>query len=149
VSELSSILILVFAGLILFLVILRAVVAVLRRKVHEDLKMRLAGRTVIRESIGANFFGLTSRGVGQVRGNGVLVLTRDKLFFQMFIPRREVEIPIDAITTVSTPRSHLGKSKGMRLLHVAFHSVGGEDAAAWVVADVDQWVADLKESQRH
>jgi hypothetical protein len=45
---------------------------------------------------GANFFGQESAGVGQVRGNGTLVLTSTALIFEMWVPQRVVEIPLNS-----------------------------------------------------
>ena len=36
----------------------------------------------------ANFFGQESLGLGQVRGNGVLVLTEKELYFEMWSPKK-------------------------------------------------------------
>lgn len=138
-----------FAGIIVFLVVIRSAVAYVKRRVLDEVGRKYAGRPIIRQSVGANFFGRSSRGLGQIRGNGVLVLSADELYFLMFAPRKELTIPLDSITSVTTPRSHLGKSVGMRLLRVDFHLDAGEDAAAWALRDVDQWSADLRRYQPH
>ena len=110
----------------------------------EELASRHAGEGVVRLTPRANFFGLASRGMGQVRGNGVLLLTRTSLRFVLLLPRREVTIPLESIRSVETPRSHLGKTVGMRLLKVTFSDdQGQEDSAAWWVNDLDAWVEDL------
>ena len=134
----------VFAGLLVVMAVVRFAIVWLRRRTCEHIRRKFAGKLIVRESIGANFFGRLSLGMGQIRGNGVLVLTPDELYFMMFVPRREVTIPLDRITSVSMPRSHLRKTVGMKLLRVDFASESGEDAAAWAVRDPGQWVADLK-----
>ncbi len=92
----------------------------------------------------ANFFGISSRGMRQARGNGVLILTESELYFRMLAPSREVRVPLRWVSRVSTPKSFLGKSRGVRLLEVGFRKEeGGEDAAAWQVPDVDRWVSEL------
>ena len=93
----------------------------------------------------ANCFGLQSRGVTQARGNGVLALTDEVLWFSMAVPRRETEIPLSAITGVTTPKNHLYKTQGAPLLHVAFQTDNGPDAVAWRVADLPGWLAALRE----
>ena len=35
-----------------------------------------------------NFFGQESLGLGQIRGNGVLVLTEKELYFEMWHPKK-------------------------------------------------------------
>lgn len=92
----------------------------------------------------ANSFGLASAGMAQVRGNGTLVLTGQALVFAQWVPARTVRIPRSAITEVATPRSHLGKSRGVRLLRVAWRTDGGtEDAIGLQVRDLDGWVTAL------
>ena len=88
--------------------------------------------------------GLESRGKGQVRGNGWLVLTADELRFRQWVPDRETRIPRAAITAVETDRWWLGKSVGVKLLIVRWRTPeGGDDAMAWRVRDVDSWLAAL------
>jgi hypothetical protein len=139
----------VFAGLLVVMVVIRFAIAWLRRRTREHIRRKFAGKLIVRDSIGANFFGRLSVGMGQIRGNGVLVLTPDELYFMMFVPRREVTIPLDRITSVSTPRSHLGKTVGIKLLRVDFASESGEDAVAWAVQRLGQWVADLERYRTH
>lgn len=94
----------------------------------------------------ANYFGRRSMGMGQVRGNGILLLTREAVHFRMLLPKREITIPISDITSISTPRGFLGKSRGTKLLQVDFHSPeAGEDSAAWLVGDLDEWVRLLED----
>lgn len=89
--------------------------------------------------------GLQSRGKGQVRGNGWLVLTGEELRFRQWVPQRETVIPLAAVTTVGTERWWLGKTVGSRLLCVRWHtSDGDEDAMAWQVPDLEEWLAALQ-----
>ena len=89
----------------------------------------------------AHFYGLESLGHFQIRGNGVLVLTSEQLYFLSALPRRELIIPIESITAIKNPRSHLGKSNVVKLLRVEFTAKsGGKDAVAWMVGrDVEAW----------
>lgn len=92
----------------------------------------------------ANCFGVESAGMAQIRGNGCLALGRSTLAFVMLLPRKTLVIPRDAITHVEVVRSHLGKSKGVKLLKVVFDSeTGSTDSVAWAVKDLDAWVAKL------
>ncbi len=91
--------------------------------------------------------GLTSRGAGQARGNGALVLTPTELLWLQLVPERNsVRIPLSSITEVRTARSHLGKSYGRALLYVAFAVDGEPDAMAWYSPDVDGWVDAIGEA---
>lgn len=131
--------ILAFVALLLFL----ARFPVARRARRQ--KAELGDSAQRREN--AQGLGLESRGKGQVRGNGWLVLTGDELRFRQWVPSRETRIPLAAITEVDTPRWWLGKSVGSRLLVVRWRTPeGGEDAMAWNVRDLDGWLAALRDS---
>jgi hypothetical protein len=98
----------------------------------------------VRRTANARGLGLESRGAGQVRGNGWLVLTPDELRFRQWVPQRDTRIPLDAVTTVETKRVWLGKSVGSRLLCVRWRTPDGtEDAMAWEVPELDAWLAEL------
>jgi len=101
----------------------------------------LRGETIILRDPGASFFGLGSRGKGQTRGNGLLILTDRQLWFHMWLPARELAIPRESIVSVTTPRSHLGKSVGAPLL--AVHLDDG-DTAAWCLRGVEEWRGALR-----
>lgn len=102
----------------------------------------------VARSATVNSLGLESRGRGQVRGNGRLVLTPDELRFGQWVPRRETRIPLAAVTSVGTERTWLGKWVGSRLLCVRWLTAeGGEDAMAWQLRDLEGWLAAI-EAQR-
>ena len=88
------------------------------------------------------FMGLRSKGRGQVRGSGVLALTRKRLYFEMLWPKRELVIKLDSVTGLEAPLSFLGKTKFRKLLQVNFTDERGEPAAAaWCLRDRQEWVA--------
>jgi hypothetical protein len=58
----------------------------------------------------ANSFGVESRGVAEIRGNGCLALTADEVLFVMWPPRRELRISRERISVIERAGSHLGKS---------------------------------------
>jgi hypothetical protein len=92
----------------------------------------------------ANSFGLESRGVAQIRGNGCLALTADEVIFVMWLPRRELRIPRERISLVERAGSHLGKTVGRPLLRVRFaDEIGRDDSVAWLVRDLLAWEAAL------
>lgn len=116
-------------------------VAALRRRAVDDLRRRLAGRKLLFADRHANYFGVESKGGAQIRGNGVLVLTRSSLIFEMLLPRREMIIDLHRIERLASVRSHVGKSVMRPLLRVEFDDgTGGVDAAAWYVRDVEGWI---------
>ncbi|MBN1328310.1 MAG: hypothetical protein JXA54_02440 [Candidatus Heimdallarchaeota archaeon] len=98
-------------------------------------------KDIIRVFAGANFFGQESSGVWQIRGNGVLLLTPDELYFEMWMPKRKTSIPIPSIIKVEATKWHIGKTKNRLLLKVIFTNESGQtDSAAWLVRDLDQWI---------
>ncbi|MCM8814327.1 MAG: hypothetical protein NC924_10435 [Candidatus Omnitrophica bacterium] len=118
---------------------------VLRKKRGGTILAQFADKTVVRSCSSANFFGQQSRGCMQVRGNGELVLTADELFYEMWIPKKQLRIPRSSITNVSKVYAHLMKSCGFPLLKVEFTNADGQaDAAAWLVRDLPAWMDDLK-----
>ena len=98
----------------------------------------------VSRSASVNTLGLESRGRGQIRGNGRLVLTPDELRFRQSVPQRETAIPREAVTSIGTERTWLGKWVGSKLLCVRWRTPeGGEDAMAWQLRDLDGWLAAL------
>lgn len=105
------------------------------KNVDED----LAGKAVKYAEDKANFFGQESLGITQVRGNGILRITEDEIYFHMLMPARVFRFPIENITAVETPKSFLGKTKFVPLLKVAFtNDEGSSDSAAWLVSDLSE-----------
>ncbi len=130
------------AGVALALGVLLLAIRRARTRLVQRQAKHLAGRTPLQVDSWANLFGVTSRGHGQLRGNGALVLTADSLWFGMLLPARELTIPLSRVIAVREAGSHLGKSVlGHRLLRVEFDGADGPDAAAWAVRDPEGWVA--------
>jgi hypothetical protein len=90
---------------------------------------------IVLKDLKANSFGLESAGVWQVRGNGGLVLTAQCLHFFLFLPERDLRVPLDAITELTFTRSHLSKMTIHDLLKVAFSVEGKLDSIAWYLTD--------------
>ncbi|NEQ28397.1 MAG: hypothetical protein F6K28_57350 [Microcoleus sp. SIO2G3] len=108
---------------------------------------RFTDDQILRAEPTANFLGLESRGSGQVRGNGVLVLTRDELWFSRFVMREDLRIPLETIREVRLVEAHLGKRiLGRKLVYVQFQTPQGIDAAAWLVADPNSWKMAIESS---
>lgn len=93
----------------------------------------------------ANFFGQQSQKTFQVRGNGVLLLTQKVLYFEMWYPKKVLQIPVSAITKIEITKSFLHKSVFRKLLKVSFQNENDEtDAAAWWVAPLEKWIEELE-----
>lgn len=88
----------------------------------------------------SNFFGQESLGLGRIRGNGVLLLTKEVLFFGMWRPKKNILIPVESITEINNPKSHMHRSILRPLLKITFKNEKGEsDSVAWFVQHLDQW----------
>jgi len=95
--------------------------------------------------VGANFFGQESLKLRQVRGNGVLVLTSEELYFEMWISKRVFRIPIYSIIDLEETKWHLRKTKNRLLLKIIFtNSMGETDSVAWIVRDLDLWINEIQ-----
>jgi hypothetical protein len=101
-----------------------------------------AGRTARRQSA-AQSFGIRSKGAGQLRGAGYLALFDDELVFVQALAENHVRAKLSDIVGVTTPRSFLGKTQGVKLLAVEWRTGDATDQVALRVPDLDAWVQDL------
>ncbi|MBU1534051.1 hypothetical protein KKF84_01960 [Myxococcota bacterium] len=133
---------------VLFIAISLAILT-MKRKSQAIISKYFSTEEIVKSTVSGNFFGLTSRGTTQVRGNGPLVLTKSKLWFYLLMPREIIEIPCDDITLMEIRKSHMGKASPYPLLYVAFQTDRGDDSAAWLISNPPEWVAALNELSRH
>jgi hypothetical protein len=121
----------------------------LRRKIRRrtaEIATQFTGGDVLLITPSANFFGQESKGIRQARGSGMLVLTRDRLYFELYIPKRITDIQLSAISAIETPGSHLGKTKMTPLLKVFYTNANNQsDSAAWLVNDLGKWKTVLQD----
>jgi hypothetical protein len=66
----------------------------------------------------------------------------------MAVPRNEVLIPLNQITSVSLPKSHLGKTVFKPLLRVEYQSLEGMDSIAWAVQHPDKWKSAIENAKK-
>ena len=110
------------------------------RKRIEEIHEKFRDKKILLADDMSNFFGLESLGVWKVRGNGVLLLTEEELFFGMWKPQKELSILIKKIQEITNPKSHMHRSIFKPLLKVTFKNTNGEnDSAAWYVQNLDKW----------
>jgi hypothetical protein len=115
------------------------------KKRTREIEEPFTGKKVLLTCRGANFFGQESKGLSQVRGNGVLILIDKELYFGMWTPKKELKVPIAAIKDVENPKYFLGKSVFRRLLKITFENEINEiDAAAWYVKTLEAWTCELE-----
>ena len=105
----------------------------------DELKQRYRDKQILAEA-NANYFGVESQGMTQMRGNGLLFLTSHELVFGMFTPATEVVIPLANIARIDIVKWHLGKSVFKPLLKVYFiNDEGAQDSVAWWIASPEDW----------
>jgi hypothetical protein len=115
-----------------------------RRAVAAEVRAELGDGEIVAIDEMANCFGLKSKGMTQIRGNGCLAATKDELLFIMWLPRKEIRIPRPWITGIERAKSHLGKTVFRPLLRVRFtDELGRSDSVAWAVRDLPAWEAAL------
>ncbi len=119
--------------------IFKLVISSVRRKMESKALKKFNRKDIIKASPIANYFGRKSRGGLQIRGNGVLVLTKKGLSFTMAFPEKEYYIPIETITGVSLPKSFNGRTIFMPLLQVDFIENGRDESIAWAVKEPKKW----------
>ncbi|WP_151736842.1 hypothetical protein [Paenibacillus tengchongensis] len=107
---------------------------------------KLKKNEILRLDRMANLFGTTSRGYGQIRGNGWLILTERTVIFEMYVPVRQIVIPLNSITGINQASGHLGKIRkaGGPLLQITYRHGHGEETVAWSVNDVSGWIGELE-----
>ena len=115
-----------------------------QKRINEILE-KFSDKSVIISTNNANFFGQQSLKSFQIRGNGVLVLTQEELYFEMWHPKKVLRIPIPSIIKTKSIKSFLHKSIFRKLLKVVFRNEDGdEDAAAWWVTSVNDWIEKIE-----
>lgn len=134
---------LVASGVVVVLLLASAVSKLALHSMKGPLEARIAADygadAILMKDLGANSFGLESKGVLQGRGNGALVLSKDALHFYRFVPGADLRMRLDSITELSFTKSHLGKATIYDLLKVRFSADGQSDSIAWYLADPKAW----------
>lgn len=138
----------IILGLLIFLAIQKILFGLMKKKLLARLEKRFVSEKMIQLSLNANFFGQKSKVLNQIRGNGVLVLTKDGLWFSLAMPEREISIPLKHIKSVGLTRSHLGKRVFRPLLYVEYFSQVGEDSIAWHVDNPGQWKTAIEKTKK-
>ncbi|MFX0074587.1 MAG: hypothetical protein ACFE96_04050 [Candidatus Hermodarchaeota archaeon] len=114
-----------------------------QKRIDEILRKFIDKETIISIN-SANFFGQQSQKTIQIRGNGVLLLTQEELYFEMWHPKKVLQIPVSEILRVDSTKSFLRKSVFRKLLKVVFRNENGEeDAAAWWVSSLEDWIEEI------
>ncbi|MFX0080806.1 MAG: hypothetical protein ACFE94_03540 [Candidatus Hodarchaeota archaeon] len=110
------------------------------RKRINEIHKKYKDEDVLIKDDSSNFFGQELLGLGKIRGNGVLLLTEEELFFGMWKPKKEILIPVKSIIEIKNPKSHMYRSVLRPLLNVIFtNEKGVTDSIAWYVRDLEKW----------
>ncbi|MFC8528107.1 hypothetical protein [Nocardia sp. NPDC057227] len=135
-------LVIVIVGLVGGVIALTVVLVTgrVKRSSANAVETAFAPGEVLRSDAMANYFGWESKGGKQIRGNGALVLTGQRLWFRRAGSSEPLEIPLTAVTGVDVVRSHNGKSVRQDLLRI---SVDG-DSVAWWVREPKVWEGHLR-----
>ena len=111
-----------------------------RKKVAITRQWEGEGVLFLRGPEGANFSGLESQGMGQVRGNGFIALTGEDLRVTRAVPAGEWRIPHRQIKQACLEPSFLGKRRGRPVLVITFEADGQPDRLGVYVRDGEAWV---------
>jgi hypothetical protein len=128
---------------LIVLLIGKFVVQGIKKPLEERIAAVYQPDEIVLKDLGANCFGLESAGVGQWRGNGGLVLTREAVHFFRFLPKSDLRIPLSAITDLTLTKRHKGKISIYDLLKINFTADGRPDSAAWYVAEPAAWIRQI------
>ena len=129
----------VVLGVVSLLVLLRLFFSSTRKKLENHIQKNFSKNEIIGVTTNANFFGEQSKGAKQVRGNGALVLTKDRIYFIRAVPFKEYTIPLKSVSKVSLPNSSNGKSIFSKLLCIQYETGSELDAVAWAVKNPESW----------
>ena len=125
----------------------------LKRKQDEvkaSIQKRFAGKTIQFMDKYALYVAKQSDGYSHFRGSGYLVLTKDELYFERQLDRKIIIIPIGSIVKVDRTKRLGGQSPGKMMLKVVFKTQDGEqDAIAWKVKELEQWIKEISIMMRN
>ena len=114
------------------------------RKVKEVLS-KIDKKRVLAINSNANFFGQQSLGLTQMKGNGVLILMDSEVYYEMWIPKKIIRIPLESIKDIEETKFYLGKTKFKPLLKITFiNDENEEDSCTWLVSNIKGWKEKLK-----
>jgi hypothetical protein len=138
-------------GLSLILVLIQlAVSRWARRRAKLIQERHYADLDILRADPLANGLGRRSRGLSQLRGNGLLILTPEQLIFHPLVGGEPYAISLDSILAVEGPKVHLGKTRFRPLLALRYRSSEeevDEDLVAWDLRDREAWVEAIEKAR--
>ena len=116
-------------------------------EIEANFQRRFTGKNIRKMDKYALYVAKKSDGYSHFRAVGYLVLTEEELFFQRRLDTKITIIPIDAIIKVDRTRRLAGQSRLKLMLKVEFKTPeGAEDAIAWQVKELDEWVQQINQT---
>ncbi|MFC1853290.1 hypothetical protein ACFL27_24085 [candidate division CSSED10-310 bacterium] len=113
-------------------------------EVEKNFQKRFAGKEIKIMDKYALYVAKQSDGYSHFRGSGYLVLTEDELYFERSVGRKIIKIPIGSIVKAEKTKKLGGQSPGKMMLKVVFRTKDGEqDAIAWKVKELEQWINEI------
>ena len=113
-------------------------------EVEANFQEKFSGKKIKIMDKYALYLAKQSDGYSHFRGVGYLVLTEDELYFERQLNRETIIIPADSIVRIEKTRRLGGQSTGRMLLKVVFETPDGkQDAIAWSVKKLEQWIKEI------
>jgi hypothetical protein len=128
-------------GLLIFIFLIWMIVRIAGRS---DKMWRNAnpGVEVVRSANGASCASFPGEKIN-LRGNGLLVMTKTELHFWMWAPDKRLRIPLENIRLIDTVRKFAGKIGRLPMLHVMFEENGKRFETAWSMVNAKGWVDEI------
>lgn len=139
-------------GLIVGLLVLAAagvfgLMAWLRKRANaqlEEIKQRYPAHELRMIAPAAALIGRKGPDGAKLGGNGSLVLTRTELAFMLWLPKREIVIPLHRIRRAEAADSFAGKPSFRPLLKVVYRGeADAEEELAFYAPEIESWVKAL------
>lgn len=133
---------------VLIILIILVILKYLEKSRAEKILKNYSKEEIKAFSSNVNFFGLKSKGLSQIRGNGALLLTKEYLYFEMWIPKKKVKIPLEKIKNIEEAKSFLGKTRFTPLLKIDFIDENNQkNSCAWQVRKLKKWIAIINQNR--
>lgn len=133
---------------VLIILIILVILKYLEKSRAEKILKNYSKEEIKAFSSNVNFFGLKSKGISQIRGNGALLLTKEYLYFEMWIPKKKVKIPLEKIKNIEEAKSFLGKTRFTPLLKIDFIDENNQkNSCAWQVRKLKKWIAIINQNR--
>lgn len=142
-----------FVGVGLLFAIGLLVVLARMGKIRSECRQALANRyhstEILRHDNMAHYLGDDSITGKQNRGQGVLVLAADELYYIRLHPKMEMSIPLKRIQRIVNPTTFLGINSPSPLLQVHFLQEDGTGASvAWKLRDTESFTQAVKQQRK-